>query len=75
MKVEFCQNTPDEEFIISFNVVRAPTEEDCEAIERYIENERKKYNIFTFDKYQACVEAAYKYLDIDYHETVKTFYV
>ena len=46
MKVEFCQNTPDEEFIVSFNVVRTPTEKDCEAIERYIENERKKYNIF-----------------------------
>ena len=79
MKIQFTKL--DEEIVAEFDVTAEPTEEQCEAIEEYINDEMNKWyeendgDFAEFDYWWVCREAARKNLELINNPVVKTFYL
>lgn len=82
MKIQFERLTiNDGEVVAEFDVAEAPTKEQCEAIEEYIDNEINKWyeehdgDFSEFDYWWVCREAARKNLELVNNPVVHTFYL
>jgi hypothetical protein len=85
MKVQFCYNLVDPVFgndvIADFDVAEEPTEEQCKAVQEYIDSkvdewhEENDGDFSEFDYYEVCFEAASRNLKLVDNVVVKTFYL
>ena len=84
MKIQFCFNVNcngGNDIIAEFDVAEVPTEEQCEAVEEYINDEMNKWDeendgdFAEFDYWWVCREAARKNLELEANPVVKTFYL
>ena len=85
MKVQFCYNLVDPAFgndvIAEFDVAEEPTEEQCKAIQEYIDSkvdewyEENGMDFSDFDHWAVCYEAARRNLKLVDNAVVKTFYL
>jgi hypothetical protein len=84
MKIQFCKECIDPmwsgSLFAEFDVVEAPTEEKCKAIEDEIFEVMGKYELEhgdyeEFDWWGVCYATAKKYLKIVENPVVKTFYL
>ena len=79
MRIQFCHNCT-EEIIAEFEVERAPTREEVEAIYDDIaakmdEWERREGDFADFDFWQCCHDVLAKYIVLVPSPVVKTFYI
>ena len=85
MKVQFCYNLVDpalgNDVIAEFDVAEEPTEEQCKAIQEYIDSkvdewyEENDGDFSEFDYYGVCFEAASRNLKLVDNVVVKKFYL
>ena len=82
MKIQFTKlNVANSEVVAEFDVATEPTEQQCEAIEDYINDEMSKWDeehdgdFAEFDYWWVCREAARKNLELVNNPVVHTFYL